>query len=149
MWRRVWGRTKELKWADDLASEAERAAGNERMKELYQPGYKKTLCNNRAKTNNAVKDKNGKLLTEEAARKKRRCEHFEEVLNRPVPNNPVTDEILETDANEIVDIRTDYISKAEIRAAIRKVEEWQIRWKGWNNCWTVKNEHIHNCGLAC
>ena len=110
-------RKDQRKWDDDLASEAERAAGNGRMKELYQ--VTKTLCNDKAKTSNAVRDKNGTLLTEETARKKRWREYCEEVLNRPVPNNPVTDEILENDINEIVDIKTDYISKAEIKAAIR------------------------------
>ena len=65
-----------------LSSEAERAAGNGRMKELYQ--ITKTLCNEKSKTCNAVKDKDGNLLTNDSERRKSWQEHFEEILNRPI-----------------------------------------------------------------
>lgn len=56
------------KWADELALEAERAVGNGRMKELYQ--LTKTLCNKNSKSCNAVKDKDGNLLTNDSEREK-------------------------------------------------------------------------------
>ena len=108
-----------MKWADELASEAERAAGNERMNELYQ--ITKTLCNEKSKTCNTVKDKDGNLLTEDSERRKRWQEHFEQILNRPIPDNPVSNEPNEHDEQVLEDISTDCISKAEIRAAIRKM----------------------------
>ena len=112
-------RKDKRKWADELASEAERAAGNVRMKELYQ--ITKTLCNEKSKTCNTVKDKDGNLLTEDSERRKRWQEHFEEILNRPIPDNPVSNEPNEHDEQVLEDISTDCISKAEIRAAIRKM----------------------------
>ena len=61
-------RKNKRKWADELASEAERAAGNGRMKELLNSNSQitKTLCNEKSKTCNTVKDKDGNLLTEDS-----------------------------------------------------------------------------------
>ena len=116
-------RKDKRKWADDLASEAERAAGNGRMKELYE--ITRTLSNDKGRTSSAVKDKSGNLITEDTARKKRWREHFEGVLNRPVPDNPVSDNINDRDNvidNVIEDISTNRISKAEIRSAINRLK---------------------------
>ena len=66
-------RKDKRKWADELASEAERPAGNGRMNELYQ--ITKTLCNEKPKTCNTVKDKDGNLLTNYSVRRKRWQEH--------------------------------------------------------------------------
>ena len=64
----------------------ERADGNGRMEELYQISCddqeKKKQCRLRQEWHIAI----------EEARKQRWCEHFEEVLNRPLL---VTDEVLE------------------------------------------------------
>ena len=76
-------------WADLLAMEAEEAAHNGRMKEVYD--ITKTLSNDKHKTTNAVKNKCGNLITEWLARRERLTEHFEEILNRPIPDDPVTD----------------------------------------------------------
>ena len=110
-------RQDKRKWAENLASEAEEAAGNGRMKELYE--ITKKLCNEKGRTTNAVKDKAGNLLTDDKGRKQRWKEHFEEVLNRPTPSNPV-----ENNVNDpvIEDISTDYITKAEICEAIKKIK---------------------------
>ena len=62
----------------------------------------------------------GNLLTEDSKRR-RWQEHFEEILNRPIPDNPVSNEPNEHDEQVLEDISTDCISKAEIRAAIRKM----------------------------
>jgi len=103
--------------ADDLAMTAEKAVGNGRMKELYV--ITKTLSNERSKTVNADKDKTRNLLTEETAKKEMWREYFEEILNRPIPDNTITGEECETVKKEI---STSHISKTEIRTAIKKMK---------------------------
>ena len=61
-------RQDKRKWVDHLAMEAEEAARNRRMKEVYD--ITKTLSNDERKTTNAVKDKCGNLITEGLARRK-------------------------------------------------------------------------------
>ena len=68
-----------------------------------------------------MKDKDGNLLTEDSERRKRWQKHFEEILNRPIQDNPVSNEPNEHDERVLEVISTDCISKAEIRAAIRKM----------------------------
>ena len=68
-----------------FAVTAEKAVGNRRMKEQYM--IAKTLSNV-----NAVKDKSGNVLIEETARKEKWREYFEEILNRPTPDDPITEE---------------------------------------------------------
>ena len=110
-------RQDKRKWVDHLAMEAEEAAHNGRMKEVYD--ITKTLSNDKRKTTNAVKDKGGNLITEGLARRKRWKEHFEEILNRPIPDDPVTDVEIDPIINEI---STDPITEAEIRTALRKMK---------------------------
>ena len=111
-------RQDKRKWVVHLAMEAEEAARNGRMKEVYD--ITKTLSNDKRKTTlNAVKDKCGNLITEGLARKERWKEHFEEILNRPIPGDPVTDVEIDPIINEI---STDPITKAEIRTALRKMK---------------------------
>ena len=69
----------------DLAKSAEAAAGQGRMKSMIE--ITKTLSNGKPKSVNVVKDKDGNLLTEETAKRERWKDHFEEILNRPVPDN--------------------------------------------------------------
>ena len=78
-------RQDKRKWVDHLAMEAEEAARNGRMKEMYD--ITKTLSNDKRKTTNAVKDKCGNLITE--------------ILNRPIPNDAVTDVEIDAIINEI------------------------------------------------
>ena len=110
-------RKDKRKWVNDLAQSAEKAAGGGKMKELFE--ITKTLCNERSKSVNAVKDKSGNLLTEETVRRERWKKHFEEILNRPVPEVPIAD--LECDP-AIEEISTSHIAKVEIRTAIRKMK---------------------------
>ena len=56
------------KWVDHLAMEAEEAAHNGRMKEVYDI-ITKTLSNKKRKSTNAVKDKYGNLIIEGLARR--------------------------------------------------------------------------------
>ena len=69
-------------------------------------------------------DKCGNLLTEGLARRERWKEHFEEILNRSIPDDPVTDVELDPIVNEI---STDPITKAEIRTALRKIKNRESR----------------------
>lgn len=101
-------------WVDRIATEAEESASRGNMKGVYDAA--KTLCNDRPRSMGAVKDKNGKLLTTEADVKKRWEEHFCEVLNQPVPEAPAEVE----DSNEQLEISDAYISKEEIKRAIKE-----------------------------
>ena len=82
-------RQDKRKWVDHLAMEAEEAVLNGRIKEVYD--ITKTLSNDTRKPTNAVKDKCGNLLMEGLVRRERWKEHFEEILNRPITDDPVTD----------------------------------------------------------
>ena len=62
-------RQDKRKWVDHFAMEAEEAARNGRMKEVYE--ITKTLSNDKRKTTNAMKDKCGNLLKEGLARRER------------------------------------------------------------------------------
>ena len=101
-------------WMDKIATEAEESAARGHMKGVYDAA--KTLCNTRSRNMDAVKDKVGKLLTTEAEVKKRWEEHFREVLNQPAPEAPAVIE----DNNEVLDISDAYITKEEIKRAIKE-----------------------------
>lgn len=79
-------RADKREWANALASEAEEAARNGNLKEVYE--VTKTLCNDRPRRMNMVKDQDGKLLTTEEEIRHRWQEHFDNVLNRPDPVAP-------------------------------------------------------------
>ena len=53
------------------------------------------------------------------ARRKRWKERFEEILNRPITDDPVTNVEIDPIINEI---SSDPITKAEIRTALRKIK---------------------------
>jgi hypothetical protein len=87
------------------------------MKGVYDATKK--LCNDRPKNITKVKDKEGRLLTKDDDIKKRWRDHFAEVLNRPAP----TDEaITAQDATTIEEIETGYVTKEEIRKAVRNMK---------------------------
>ena len=94
-------------------------------------------------TTNAVKDKCGNLITEGLARRKRWKEHFEEILNRPIPDDPVTDVEIDPIINEI---STDPITKAEIRTALTKMKN---RGQGRNYSRIIKSRHEYNREMSC
>ncbi|CAH1270925.1 Hypp4514 [Branchiostoma lanceolatum] len=70
----------------ELASEAERAATRGELSKVYR--ITKTLCNQNSACSVPIKDKQGKLLTNEKEQAERWAQHFEEVLNRPEPDEP-------------------------------------------------------------
>ena len=54
-------RSDKRKWMDDIAKEAEDAAGNQHIRTLYR--LTKTLCNERQRRSVTVLDKDGNLLS--------------------------------------------------------------------------------------
>ena len=87
------------------------------MKGVYDATKK--LCNDRPKNITKVKDKEGRLLTKDDDIKKRWRDHFGEMLNRPA----LTDEaITAQDAPTIEEIETGYVTKEEIRKAVRNMK---------------------------
>ena len=86
------------------------------MKTLYEITNK--LCGKLRKSSPVpVKDKNGILLTKSEEQLERWREYFEEVLNRPPPDDPPNLEPASIDLN----IPTGRISKREILSAIREI----------------------------
>ncbi|KAJ8375904.1 hypothetical protein SKAU_G00064840 [Synaphobranchus kaupii] len=80
--RRFIRRDKRL-FTDEMATKAETAASQGKMKELYD--ITKTLSGKHASPEKPVKDKNGRILTTSEDQMKRWAEHFRELLNRPAP----------------------------------------------------------------
>ncbi len=73
-------------------------------------------------------------------------EHFEEIFNRPIPDKPVTNEdAILTDETTIEDITSEHISKAEIRAAIRKLKNGKAGGRDENNSRASKSGRRYNC----
>ena len=69
-----------------LASETEEAAHQGNLRQLYITIKK--LSGKFGKPERPVKDKGGKPFPDEEGEKKRWVEHFEELLNRPAPQDP-------------------------------------------------------------
>nr|KAG5708629.1 hypothetical protein BaRGS_034846 [Batillaria attramentaria] len=99
-------------YIDNLANQAEEAAGQGNLKDLYQ--VTKKLAGKFRQTDKPVKDKNGHPLTTTEEQLKRWAEHFRELLNRPILETPPDIPPAETE----LPINCDKPSKAEIRKAI-------------------------------
>nr|KAG5702939.1 hypothetical protein BaRGS_034712 [Batillaria attramentaria] len=98
-----------------LAMETEEAAYNANMRHLY--ATIKKLSGKFSKPERPVKDKEGKPIPDEEGQRKRWIEHFEELLNRPVPQNPPDI----PPANDDMPIDCDAPTKEEIRKAIKQL----------------------------
>ena len=68
-------------YIEALAQEAEEAAGENNLKELYMTTKK--LAGRFRQTNTQIRDKQGRLLTTKEEQHQRWTEHFRELLNRP------------------------------------------------------------------
>ncbi|KAK2165677.1 hypothetical protein NP493_1355g00016 [Ridgeia piscesae] len=79
-------KTDKTNFIEDLAKEAEDASAQGNMKQLYD--ITRTLAAKYKLTDRPNKDKNGNVLTSDEDQLKRWREHFEELLNRPPPQNP-------------------------------------------------------------
>ncbi|XP_063447098.1 uncharacterized protein LOC134726617 [Mytilus trossulus] len=76
-------RNDKRQWTDNLIEEAEKAASHGMMKTVYE--VTRTICNEKQKPPQVIKDKSGNLLSTHEEKLKRWKEHFQEVLNRPEP----------------------------------------------------------------
>ena len=101
-------------WLNSLMDDAQHAANMGNMKTLY--GITKTICSERTHKNTAINDKGGKTITDDSSRLARWKEHFEEILNRPPPMNPIV--ITADEVPEIEEISTRPISKGEVKNAV-------------------------------
>ena len=101
---------------EDLAREAESAASNQRMGQIYQ--VTKQLSGKKAQINMPIKDKNNNILTTEREQHLRWKEHFQEVLNRKDPDELA----IINEAPSDLEIDTDPPSKQEIQKAIKSLK---------------------------
>ena len=109
-------RADKRKWLDKKCEDAELAANNGRLKETYE--IIKSICNEKRKSCQTVKDKVGNILTDNNSKLERWKEHFEETLNRPEPTNPI--EINDDECSETIDeITTTSITQEEIKKALK------------------------------
>ena len=104
------------KYVEDLAQEAEEAAGSGNMAGLYQTTRK--LTGSFRNIDMPIRDKEGYLLTDDERKRQRWGEHFRELLNRPRPDNPPDIPPALTD----LDISIEKPSLVEIENAIRTMK---------------------------
>jgi len=105
-------------WLNSLMDDAQIAADMGNMKTLY--GITKTICNERSHKNTAINDKDGKTITDNSSRLARWKEHFEEILNRPQPMDPIV--ITADQVPVIEEINTRPIRKGEVKNAISSLK---------------------------
>lgn len=99
-----------------LAKEAELAASQRNMKELYNITRK--LAGTHRQSNKPIMDKNGQLLSTPEDQLNRWVEHFKEVLNRPPPAEKPHIPMAQTQLK----IKCDRPTKTEIKAAIKQLK---------------------------
>ena len=96
-------------YIDDLARQAETAAGQGNLRDLYL--VTKKLTGKFQQTDKPVMDKNGNPLTTTNEQLKQWAEYFRELLNRPTPDSPPDIPPAETE----LPISCDKPSKTEIK----------------------------------
>ena len=99
-------------YIDDLARQAETAARQRNMRDLYL--VTKKMTGKYQQTDKPVMDKNGNPLTTTNEQLKRWAENFRELLNRPSPDSPPDIPPAETELS----ISCDKPSKTEIKKVI-------------------------------
>ena len=103
-----------------LAGQAEEAAGQRNMKEWYDITWK--LAGTRRKDEQHVMDKTGQVLTNQADQLNQWKKYFEELLNRPSPDEPPDIPLAKTRHR----INIDRPSKQEIRKAILQLKNGKV-----------------------
>ena len=103
-------------YIDSLAQEAEEAAYHGNMKDLYMTTKK--LAGKYSRPERPVKDKQGQNITDSEQLLERWAEHFEELLNRPAPENPP--DIAEAEID--IDVDCHPPTREEIIRAIKKMK---------------------------
>ena len=110
-------RRDKRKWIDDMVEDAEDAASRGQMKKVYEATRK--ICGVRANKVEMIRSKDGRMLSKEEEIKSRWKQHFEEVLNRPAP---VQTPEINVNVPEDEDIESGFVTKEEIKAAIRATQ---------------------------
>ncbi|XP_076105780.1 uncharacterized protein LOC143074119 [Mytilus galloprovincialis] len=104
-------------YMEDLAKQAEEAAEKGEQGKIYK--ITREICGKFRSNNDVhIKDKNGRLLTTENEQKARWAEHFQEVLNRPAPD----EEAIIIEALEDLEINTNLPERQEIITAIKALK---------------------------
>ena len=111
-------RRDKREWTDALIGEAENASEKGQLKTVYD--ITKIVCNQHKKTNYAVKDRNGNLLTAKTEVLERWKQHFEEILNKDQPQYPVI--IPDNEGLETLNVNLETFSSAEIRKALKQMK---------------------------
>ncbi|KAM9385848.1 uncharacterized protein KZ484_007427 [Pholidichthys leucotaenia] len=106
-------RADKCKYIDSLAEEAEEAAASNNMKQLYDTT--KQLSGKYSMPERPVKDKEGNTVLGTEQQLHRWAEHFEELLNRPVPPKPPDIDPADID----LDINCEKPTREGIRKAIK------------------------------
>ena len=110
-------RTDKRAYMEDLAKEAEEAAQKGEQRNVYK--VTKLICGKyNGNRNVPIRDKQGQLLTSEKDQEARWVEHFNEVLNRPPPE----EEPDIPEAEEDLSVDTGPPKKEEIIAAINSLK---------------------------
>ena len=128
-------------YIDDLARQAETAAGQRNLRDLYL--VTKKLTGKFQQTDKPVMDKNGNPLTTTKEQLKRWAEHFKELLIRPTPDSPTDIPSAETE----LPISCNKPSKAEIKKAIM-TEEWEGCRTGRGTSRSHQSKHRDRCQHA-
>ena len=100
---------------DDIAREAEEAAEKRDMKKVYDTT--RLLSGKRNVQSTPVKDKNGEVLTSTDDQLIRWKEHFQEILNRPTPENPP-----DLTEGPPLAIRTEPITMVEVTRVLKSLK---------------------------
>ena len=100
---------------DEIAREAEEAAEQRDMKRVYDTT--RLLSGQKTVHSKPVKDKNRVVLTRTDDQLNRWKEHFQEVLNRPAPENPPN-----LTEGPLLDIRTGQITMAEVKRSLKSLK---------------------------
>ena len=106
-------RADKRNYINSLAEEAEEAAASNNMKQLYETTRK--LSGKYSRPERPVKDKAGNTIQGTERQLQRWAEHFEELLNRPAPQNPP--DIVPADKD--LDINCEKPTREEIRKAVK------------------------------
>ncbi|KAJ8337023.1 hypothetical protein SKAU_G00382430 [Synaphobranchus kaupii] len=116
-------KAEKLKYISSLAEEAEEAAGNGNMMQLYDTTRK--MSGKYSKPPRPLKDKEGNTIVTKEGQLNRWAEHFEELLNRFPPPNPPDIRPEETDLPISCDIPS-----REIRKVVQKQKSEAEEWEG-------------------
>ena len=127
-------------YINQLVADAEEAARKGDLKRLYQTT--RLLSGRKPNLSKPIRNRDGIILAKLEEQLARWKEHFEEVLNRPLPNNPPN---LQQGSQFL--IKTDEISKAELSQLLKASKLG--RWLEWTTShqkpfvWVVRYQSKH------